>query len=71
MMFSVSIEPAGVGGVIKADAGVFTSAAVPAGNHVVRLTDLPSRCRVEGDPERKVSVSERRSATVRFVVACS
>jgi hypothetical protein len=70
MTFKVSIEPAGIGGPISADAGIFTAPDTPAGDHVVRLTGLPGRCRLDGDSERKISVSARRSATVRFVVVC-
>ena len=71
LMFGVDITPAGASGRIKADAGVFTSRNAPAGEHVVRLTDLPSRCVVEGGPDRKITVSAQRSATIRFVVKCS
>ena len=71
MTFTVSIEPAGVNAPIKADAGVYTANDMPAGNHVVRLKDLPASCRIEGNPERAISVSARRSAVVRFVVVCS
>jgi hypothetical protein len=70
MTFNVSIEPAGVNGSVRADVGVFTAENTPAGNHVVRLGNLPGRCRVDGDPERKITVSARRSAIVRFVVVC-
>lgn len=70
MTFTVSIEPAGVNAPIKADAGVYTANDTPAGTHVVRLKDLPGRCRVEGNEERQISVSPRRSAVVRFVVVC-
>jgi hypothetical protein len=35
------------------------------------LKDLPGRCRVDGDAERKISVSIGRMATVRFVVVCT
>ena len=70
MTFTVAIEPAGVEGSVKGDVGVFT-ADMPAGSHVVRLKSLPGRCRVDGDPERKISVSAGRSTTVRFVVECT
>jgi hypothetical protein len=69
MTFAVSIEPAGVRGSVKGDVGVFT-ADTPAGSHVVRLTDLPARCRIDGNPERRISVSDGRSTTIRFVVVC-
>jgi hypothetical protein len=71
MTFMVSIEPAGVEGSVRGDVGVFTAADTPAGNHVVRLKDLPGRCRIDGDPERKISVSAGGSTTVRFAVVCS
>jgi hypothetical protein len=71
MTFTVSIEPAGVNGSVRADAGVFTAENTPAGSHVVRLKNLPGGCRVDGDTERQISVSARRSAIVRFVVVCS
>ena len=70
MTFTVSIEPAGVDGSVRGDIGVFTADDTPAGDHVVRLKDLPGRCRVDGEPERKISVSAGRSTTVRFVVVC-
>jgi hypothetical protein len=71
MTFTVSIEPAGVNAPINADAGVYTANDTPAGTHTVRLKDLPGRCRVEGNGEREISVSPRRSAVVRFVVVCT
>ena len=71
LRFTVDISPGGTGGPIKADAGVFTARNTPAGEHVVRLTDVPDRCAVDGGAERKVTVSEQRSATIRFVVKCS
>ena len=69
--FRVDISPGGTGGPIKADAGVFTTRNIPAGEHIVRLTDLPARCAVEDGAERKITISEQRSATVRFIVKCS
>jgi hypothetical protein len=71
LTFGVNITPAGASGRVKADAGVFTARNAPAGDHVVRLTNLPSRCIVDGGPDRKVTVSAQRSATIRFVVRCS
>lgn len=71
LTFNVDISPAGTGGPIKADAGVFTARNTPAGEHLVRVTDVPARCTVDGGPDRKVTVSAQRSATVRFVVKCS
>jgi hypothetical protein len=70
MTFAVSIEPAGVRGSVKGDVGVFT-ADTPAGNQVVRLTGLPGRCRVDGNSERQIRVSDGRSTTIRFVVVCT
>ena len=71
MTFTVSIEPAGVEGSVRGDVGVFTADDTPAGSHVVRLKDLPGRCRVDGDPEPNIIVSAGRSTTVRFVVVCT
>ena len=69
--FRVTVEPAGISGSVKADAGVFTRSEVPSGDHVVRLLDLPARCRVEGAAERTVTISQaRRSAALRFHVVC-
>jgi len=71
MTFRVTVEPAGISGTVSADAGVFTRSDVPAGDHVVRLLDLPTRCRVEGPAERTVTISQaRRSAALRFHVVC-
>jgi hypothetical protein len=70
MAFTVSIEPPGVDGSVRGDVGVFTAHDIPPGTHVVRLKDLPGKCRVEGDPERTISVSAGRSTAVRFVVVC-
>ena len=71
MTFTVAIEPAGVEGSIRGDVGVFTADDTPAGSHVVRLKNLPGRCRVEGDPERRIVVNAGRSTTVRLVVVCT
>jgi hypothetical protein len=71
MTFNVSIEPAGVDGSIKGDIGVFTADNTPAGSHVVRLKNLPGRCRVDGSPERWVVFAAGRSTTVRFAVVCT
>jgi hypothetical protein len=69
--FRVTVEPAGISGSVKADAGVFTRSEVPSGDHVVRLLDLPARCRVEGAAERTITISQaRRSAALRFHVVC-
>jgi hypothetical protein len=71
LTFAVSIEPAGIDGSVKGDVGVFTAENTPAGSHVVRLRNLPGRCRIEGEPERRITVGAGRSTTVQFVVLCS
>ena len=69
--FRVTIEPAQFSGTVRADGGVVTKSGVPAGTHVIRLLDLPTQCRVTGDSERTVTISQqRRSAVVRFDVVC-
>jgi hypothetical protein len=69
--FRVTIEPARFSGTVKADGGVVTKSGVPAGTHVIRLLDLPAQCRVTGDSQRTVTISQqRRSAVVRFDVVC-
>jgi hypothetical protein len=70
MTFTVSIEPAGVEGSVRGDVGVYTASDNPAGNHVVRLKDLPGRCRIDGESDRKIRVSAGGSTTVRFAVVC-
>jgi hypothetical protein len=72
LTFRVTIEPAGLTGAVKAEAGVFTSGDVPYGDHVVRLVDVPPECRVDGGAERTISVSEQQpTAALRFTVRCS
>jgi hypothetical protein len=71
LTFTVSIEPAGAEGTVKGDIGIFTADHTPAGNQIVRLKNLPSRCRVDGDSERKIVVSAGRSTPLRFVVVCT
>jgi len=71
MTFTVVIEPAGVEGTVKGDVGVFTADHTPLGSQVVRMKDLPSRCRIDGDPERKITVSAGRSTTLHFTVVCT
>jgi hypothetical protein len=71
MTFTVGIEPGGVEGSVRGDVGVVTLDDTPAGSHVVRLKNLPGRCRVEGDPERRITVAAGGSTTVRFAVACT
>jgi hypothetical protein len=69
--FRVTIEPAQFSGTVRAGGGVVTKSGVPAGTHVIRLLDLPTQCRVTGDSERTVTISQqRRSAVVRFDVVC-
>jgi hypothetical protein len=69
--FRVTIDPVRFSGTVKAEGGVVTKSGVPAGTHVIRLVDLPTHCRVSGDPERTVTISQqRRSAVVRFDVVC-
>jgi hypothetical protein len=71
MTFRVTIEPAGIAATVKADAGVLTRGGIAPGDHLVRLGDVPARCRIEGGPERTITISpQRRSAVVRFAVDC-
>ena len=71
LMLRINIESTGIDGSVKADAGVFTSDEVPFGTHVVRLTGVPSTCRVENGAERKITISEQtRFAVLRFDVRC-
>jgi hypothetical protein len=70
LTFRVSIEPAGVDGTVRANAGVFTRSSIPPGDHVVRLLDVPASCTVAGSGERRISVAARGSAIVRFAVQC-
>ena len=71
MTFRVTIEPAGINGTVSADAGVWTRNDVPLGNHVVRLLDVPARCRVDGAAERPITISQqRRRAVLRFQIVC-
>jgi hypothetical protein len=71
MAFAVSIEPGGISGSVKGDIGVFNARNIPTGSYVVRLKDLRRGCQVDGDAERKISVSSGRSTAVRFVVVCT
>ena len=68
--FALSIEPAGSSTRISADAGVFSIPDAPAGDHVVRLSDVPAGCAVDDGAERTVRVTAGQSATVRFTVTC-
>lgn len=70
LRFKVVVEPAGLESAIDADAGVYTTASAPPGEHVVRLTGLPAQCQVQGASERRVRVGPRQSPVIRFVVTC-
>ena len=71
LKFGVVIEPAGIAGTLKADAGVFTTDAIPPGEHVVRLTGVPATCQVDGGATRTIVISdERRFVVLRFDVRC-
>jgi hypothetical protein len=72
LTFRVRVASAGIDEAVKADAGVLTKSGLPWGDHVVRLFDLPERCRADGPAERTVTISpQRRSAALRFHVVCS
>jgi len=69
--FRLTIEPAGLSGDVRADAGVFTNDHVPNGEHAARL-QVPANCRIDKGPERTFTISpQRRSAVLRFEVRCS
>jgi hypothetical protein len=69
--FHLTIEPAGISGDVKADAGVFINDHLPDGEHVVRLA-VPPNCRADAGTERKITISpQRRNAVLRFEVRCS
>jgi hypothetical protein len=71
LTFRVTIEPAGIDGTVRADAGVLTRSDVPPGDHLVRLLDVPSRCRVDGAAERTITIPPQGgSAVLRFQVVC-
>jgi hypothetical protein len=71
LMLNIAVESTGIGGSVKADRGVFTSEDVPFGTHVVRLSGVPSTCRVADGSDRQITIGEqRRSAVVRFDVHC-
>lgn len=70
LRFGVSLEPAGLTATVKADAGVFTAAAVPAGDLIIRLTNVPTSCRVAEGAERRIELRPSGSLTVRFIVEC-
>jgi hypothetical protein len=69
--YRLTIEPAGIVGTLKAQAGVFTTDALSPGEHVVRLAEVPAACRVDGGTERRITISdERRFVVIRFDVRC-
>jgi hypothetical protein len=71
LTFRVTVEPAGISETVRADTGVLTRSNIPEGKHIVRLLDLPARCRVDGAAERTITISQaRRSAALRFHVVC-
>ena len=71
LMLNIAVESTSIGGSVKAYAGLFTSNDVPFGTHVVRLTGVPSSCRVDNGSERKITLNEqRRSAVLRLDVRC-
>jgi hypothetical protein len=71
LFLRIVVESTGIDGSVKADAGVFTSDDVPFGTHLVRLTGLPSTCRVDDGPDRKITINEqRRFAVLRFNLTC-
>ena len=71
LSLTVVIGSTGVQGSVQADAGVFTSDEVPFGTHLVRLTGVPSTCRVDDGAERTITINEqRRFAVLRFNVTC-
>jgi len=70
-VYRVTIEPGGISGSVKADAGVFTRSGVAPGRYLVRLLDVPPECRVDSGAERTLMISaERPSAVLRFNVVC-
>jgi hypothetical protein len=71
MTFGVAIGSGGPQGTVTGDVGIFTARNIPPGSYDVRIKDLPSGCRVEGDAQQTVRVSARRSSAVRFVVVCT
>jgi hypothetical protein len=70
LVFRVTIVPEGTSGSVKAHAGIFSTGNVPPGEHLVRLTDLPPRCAVQGPSERSITSSIRRPVLVRYEVVC-
>lgn len=69
MTFAVDIQPRGTFEPIRADAGLYTE-ELPVGTYVVQLTRLPKQCRVNGASRRRVTISARRTTTLRFAVTC-
>lgn len=71
LTFRVVIEPEGVSGPVKSHAGIFSTGNIPPGEHVVRLTDVPGRCRIQGSSERRIISTTARPTLVRYEVVCS
>jgi hypothetical protein len=69
LTFRVLVDGNPVPRAIRADAGVL-STSLPAGEHQVTLSELPARCRIDGEADRRVVVPEGRVAPVRFTVIC-
>jgi hypothetical protein len=69
LAFRLLVDGNAVPRTIRADAGVLTT-TLPMGEHVLMLGEIPSRCRIDGDRERRVTVAEGRVAPVRFTVIC-
>ena len=69
--FTIDVDDGRVRQSVKADGGLFTSTDLPAGDHTIRLLNLPDRCRIEGSPVRRVTLSPLRTTAVRFSVRCA
>ena len=70
LVFRVLVDGNPVPRTIRADAGVL-STTLPAGEHVVTLGELPARCRIDGDAERRLTIPDGHVAPVRFAVICN
>lgn len=71
LTFGVVIDPERVSGPVKSHAGIFTTGNIPPGEHVVRLTDVPERCRIQGSAERRITSTTARPVLIRYEVVCS
>jgi hypothetical protein len=69
--FTIDVDDGRIRQPIKADGGLFTSNDLPAGDHTIRLLNVPDRCRIEGSPVRRVTLSRLRTTAVRFAVRCT